>query len=62
MELIFRKKHRLMKIRLADQSLKTVLVDDSLTCVEIVNILCEKLGIKNPEEYSLRVEGRPEST
>jgi talin len=61
MELIFRKKHRLMKIRLADQSLKTILIDDSLNCVEIVNAVCEKLGIKNPEEYSLRVEGKPEN-
>jgi hypothetical protein len=42
--------------------MKTVILDESGTVTEIANSVCEKLRIKNPEEYSLRVEGRPDST
>jgi talin len=61
MDLYYKKKHRLIKVKLADQSVKTALVDDSTTVLEITNVICTKLGINNPEEFALRVDGKPES-
>ena len=36
-----------------DGTTKTLMVDDSITMVEIVDIIGEKLSIANAEEYSL---------
>jgi hypothetical protein len=58
----YKKKHRMMKVKLVDGSVKTLLIDDSETIQEIQNVICKKVQINNPEEYSLRVEGRNEST
>jgi talin len=47
-----------LKVKLIDDTVKTVLVDDSLLVWEIVDTIGEKLNIKNAEEYSLaRVDG-----
>jgi len=51
-----------LKVKLVDNTVKTVLIDDSETVAEITNVICKKVLINNPEEYSLRVEGRGEST
>jgi len=54
----YKKKHRALKVKLIDETVKTVLVDDSLLVWEIVDTIGEKLSIKNAEEYSLaRVDG-----
>jgi len=59
-EIHYKKKHRPLKIRLLDQSIRTMLVDDSQTVAELVETIGEKMNIANPEEFSLQVEGRPE--
>ena len=41
--------------------MKTVLIDDSMSIAEITATVCKKVQINNPEEYSLRVENRPDS-
>ncbi|KAJ3121843.1 Talin-1 [Nowakowskiella sp. JEL0407] len=51
-ELEFKKKHRILKVGTVDGSIKTVLVDQSLPIQQLVEIVCEKIGIQNPEEYS----------
>ncbi|EGG16302.1 talinB [Cavenderia fasciculata] len=56
-ELDYKKKHRALKVRLMDETLKTLLVDDSLTVGEIVEIVGKRIGIKNHEEFSLQPEG-----
>ncbi|KAJ3121845.1 Talin-1 [Nowakowskiella sp. JEL0407] len=48
----FKKKHRILKVGTVDGSIKTVLVDQSLPIQQLVEIVCEKIRIQNPEEYS----------
>ncbi|KAI9188228.1 hypothetical protein H9P43_002619 [Blastocladiella emersonii ATCC 22665] len=61
----FKKKHRMLRVRLLDETVKTVLIDDSLPVLLLVQSVCGKIGIANPEEYSfaldasLDVLGRP---
>eukprot|EP01133_Synstelium_polycarpum_P004292 gene4292-5011_t len=55
-EIDYKKKHRALKVRLMDETLKTLLVDDSLTAGEIVEIIGKRIGIKNHEEFSLQAE------
>ncbi|EFA78109.1 talinB [Heterostelium album PN500] len=55
-EIDYKKKHRALKVRLMDETLKTLLVDDSLTVGEIIEIVGKRIGIKNHEEFSLQAE------
>jgi talin len=52
-ELVFKKKHQPMKIKLLDGTVKTVLIDWSLPVSELADVIGNKLNISNPEEYSL---------
>ncbi|KAI8906214.1 hypothetical protein DFJ77DRAFT_477968 [Powellomyces hirtus] len=52
----YRKKHRALKVKTMDSSIKTVLVDESLNVHQLVEIICERIGIQNPEEYSILPE------
>jgi len=47
---------------LVDNTVKTVLIDDSEIVADITSVICKKVLINNPEEYSVRVDGRGEST
>jgi hypothetical protein len=40
-----------------DDTVKTMMLDDSLVVMELVNQIGEKLNIKNAEEFSLQAEG-----
>eukprot|EP00005_Dracoamoeba_jomungandri_P004888 CAMPEP_0174252644 /NCGR_PEP_ID=MMETSP0439-20130205/2023_1 /TAXON_ID=0 /ORGANISM="Stereomyxa ramosa, Strain Chinc5" /LENGTH=2477 /DNA_ID=CAMNT_0015333213 /DNA_START=52 /DNA_END=7482 /DNA_ORIENTATION=+ len=51
-----RKKHRPLKFKLMDDTVKTMLIDDSLPVNAIVEHIGEKMGLRNPEEFSLRRE------
>jgi len=55
MELEYKKKHRQLKIKLLDDTVKTVLVDDSSDVAEITEVIGKRMNIKNPEEFSLKV-------
>eukprot|EP01113_Clastostelium_recurvatum_P020003 TRINITY_DN236_c0_g1_i4.p1 TRINITY_DN236_c0_g1~~TRINITY_DN236_c0_g1_i4.p1 ORF type:complete len:2591 (+),score=1077.50 TRINITY_DN236_c0_g1_i4:231-8003(+) len=50
----YKKKHRPLKVKLMDDTVKTVLVDDSLSVGEIVELIGKKMQIKNFEEFSLQ--------
>ncbi|KYR00680.1 filopodin [Tieghemostelium lacteum] len=52
----YKKKHRPQKIKLLDETIKTQLIDESAKVSEVVNQISKKMGIKNPEEYSLMRE------
>ncbi|KAJ3037472.1 Talin-1, partial [Rhizophlyctis rosea] len=52
----YRKKHRMLRVKLMDESIKAVLIDDSAPISQLVEIICEKIGIHNPEEYSVMPE------
>lgn len=57
----YKKKHRPLRIRLMDDTQKTVLIDDSNTVVEIVATVCTRIGISNPDEYSLQTDPNSDS-
>lgn len=59
-ELEYKKKHRPLKIKLMDDSIKTLLINTTLTVGEIVDTIGERLTLSNSEEFSLKVEGRDE--
>uniref|UniRef100_A0A7M5V5A6 Talin n=1 Tax=Clytia hemisphaerica TaxID=252671 RepID=A0A7M5V5A6_9CNID len=55
-EIIYRNKNRLLKVKMLDGTIKTVMIDDSLTVGQVLETICEKVGITNIEEYSLFIE------
>ena len=57
-ELDFKKKHRPCKVRLLDDTKKTILIDDSKSVEEIVAVIGKKIGLKSPEEFSLQIDRR----
>jgi len=60
MTLEYKKKHRALKIRLRDDTCKTVAIDDSLSVREISDMIGEKIGLKSSaSEYCLRKPDLP---
>jgi talin len=52
--LIFKKTSRALKIRLMDETIKTVMINDALTVAEITDVVGQRLNLgSNSEEYSL---------
>jgi hypothetical protein len=51
--LVYKKKHRPLKVKAMDDSMRTVMIDDSLVVWQLVDTIGERMGFKNPEEYSL---------
>lgn len=49
-----KKKHRILRVKILDGSIKTVWVDESANVGTVVALVCEKLGIANPAEYSFQ--------
>jgi talin len=56
----YRKRHEVVKVKLVDNTVKTVLIDTSASITDVVGAICKKIGIKNYEEYSLQGEGSSE--
>ncbi|KAI9224863.1 hypothetical protein BC828DRAFT_435962 [Blastocladiella britannica] len=54
----FKKKHRTLRVRLLDGTIKTVLIDDSLPVLLLSQSVCAKIGIANADEYSLALENQ----
>ncbi|KAL7754362.1 hypothetical protein RI367_000343 [Sorochytrium milnesiophthora] len=52
----FKKKHRMLRVKLMDETVKTVLIDDSLPAQMLVQSVCAKIGILNADEFSLAME------
>jgi len=59
MTLEYKKKHRPLKIRLRDETSKTVIIDDSATVENIVAAIGGKIGMKSASEYGLRRPDAP---
>lgn len=47
-----------MKVRLLDDTVKTILIDDSRSVGELVEVIGKKIGLKNPDEFSLQTSRR----
>jgi len=54
----YRKRHEQLKVKLPDQTQKTVLTDVSQPVGKIVELVCGKIKLNNPEEYSLQAENK----
>eukprot|EP00002_Diphylleia_rotans_P029934 TRINITY_DN611_c0_g1_i1.p1 TRINITY_DN611_c0_g1~~TRINITY_DN611_c0_g1_i1.p1 ORF type:complete len:1815 (-),score=510.74 TRINITY_DN611_c0_g1_i1:219-5663(-) len=54
----FRKKQRPLKLKLVDGSQKTVIVDESIPVIEVVRQLAKRIGLANPDEFSLTEDGK----
>lgn len=57
----YKKKHRMLKVKLIDGSNRTVLIDDSSLLGEILAAVCKKVQINNPDEYGLRLESKEDN-
>eukprot|EP01119_Soliformovum_irregulare_P005210 TRINITY_DN1675_c0_g1_i1.p1 TRINITY_DN1675_c0_g1~~TRINITY_DN1675_c0_g1_i1.p1 ORF type:complete len:1447 (-),score=577.25 TRINITY_DN1675_c0_g1_i1:61-4401(-) len=55
----YRKKHDVIKVGLIDGTLKSMLVDLSAPVSEVIDLVGEKLSLRNPEEFSFQVESKP---
>ncbi|KAG5457326.1 MAG: hypothetical protein BJ554DRAFT_2694 [Olpidium bornovanus] len=44
----FKKRHRLLRVKTTDETLKTIIIDETLTVAELVMAICERIG--NPGE------------
>ena len=49
----YRRKMRLLKVRMLDNAVKSIMVDDSMIVAHLMVYICTKIGILNHEEYSL---------
>ncbi|XP_030385592.1 talin-2 isoform X3 [Scaptodrosophila lebanonensis] len=49
----YRRKLRTLRVRMLDGAVKTILVDDSQPVVQLMVVICTKIGITNHEEYGL---------
>lgn len=55
----YRRKMRLLKVRMLDGTVKSLMVDDSQVVANLMVLICTKIGITNHDEYSL-VWDKPE--
>ncbi|CAD6186281.1 unnamed protein product [Caenorhabditis auriculariae] len=53
----YKKKIRLLKVRMLDGAVKAVQIDESLPVSQLMLTICNKIGISNYEEYSLVRDG-----
>lgn len=61
----YRRKMRLLKTRMLDGSVKSLMVDDSQIVANMMVLICTRIGIMNHDEYSLvrdKVEEEQENT
>lgn len=54
--LTLRKRLRLLRVRMMDETVKAILIDECWTVREITASVCERLGISCVDEYSLQSE------
>ena len=49
----YKRKQRILRVKLLDDSVKTLQVDDSHTVAQLMITICSRIGITNHDEYSL---------
>eukprot|EP01134_Creolimax_fragrantissima_P001817 CFRG1817T1 len=52
----YKKKHRPLKVVLMDESQRTVLIDDSQNVGQIIKVICSRINLSNPDEFSLTID------
>lgn len=53
----FKKRTRLLRIELLDGTHKTMSIDGTWPCTDIIQRACKKFGVDNPEEFALQQKG-----
>ena len=44
---------RILKVRTLDNTMRTLMVENSKTVEELMDVICKRIGIPNNHEYSL---------
>lgn len=44
---------RILKVRTFDNTMRTLMVEDSMTVEALMDVICKRIGIPNNHEYSL---------
>jgi talin len=52
----YKKKHRPLRVKMMDDTIKTILIDESAMVQDLVVMVCQRIGIANFEEYSFQAE------
>ena len=52
----YKKKHRPLRVKMMDDTIKTILVDDSFNVQQLVQTVCNRIGIATPDEFSFTTE------
>lgn len=52
---MFKKKHRALRIRLPDQALKKIIIDETEPIGILMGTICQKIHLNNPDEFGLQV-------
>ena len=58
----YRKRLRIMRVRMLDRSVKALMVDDAHAVEQLMVPICQSIGIENHFEYSLVWEEKPKVT
>lgn len=61
MEIEYKKRHRQLKVKLLDETVRTFMIDESATVAALTEHVGYKMGIKNPEEFSFKIVRCPNS-
>lgn len=62
MEIEYKKRHRQLKVKLLDETVRTFMIDESATVAALTEHVGYKMGIKNPEEFSFKIVRCPKTT
>lgn len=54
--ILFKRRIRPLRVKLMDDAVKTVMVDEAQNVSEVVETICKRIGINQSDEYSLRME------
>jgi len=57
----YKKKHEMLKVKLIDDTMKTMLIDTSLPVSEVIQFIGKKVGIKDPNEFGIIDESKTTS-
>ena len=51
--LAYLKRMRMLKVKTPDNSTRTLMVEESKTVDQLMDVICQRIGITNTQEYSL---------
>jgi len=52
----YRKRHEVIKVKLVDETIKAIMIDLSIPVSEVVQVIGNKISVRNADEFSLQAE------